>query len=326
MMHYTHRLSQARIHQIVGWFVLVPVLILAGVLFVVGKNENLFEEKYKITTLFSEGYGLKVGYPVMLLGLQVGKIGAIEFTDQNNAKFTLNILKKYQDKIRADSKAQVGKSGGLFGEPQIEITAGKKSEPVVQAGGHIESDEPLNLMAEAKTLLETVGKTLARVDVIAQEVQAAIKTGQATLGNVQEASSALPEVMSNIRETSFTIKQVTKNMASEIPALAASTRKNIDRVGDVVEDVKASTAKLPAMVENFKAASEDLKGLIHNDVPPLVSSVQGSMDDVNEILAGAKKTFPISVFVAKGKAARAEDNAATSSAGLRSLRADDLTE
>ena len=309
-MHYTHRLSQARIHQIVGWFVLVPVLILAGVLFVVGKNENLFEEKYKITTVFSEGYGLKVGYPVMLLGLEVGRISAIEFTEQNNARFTLQILKKYQDKIRADSKAVIGKSGGLLGEPQIEITPGKKSEPVVQAGGHIESEEPLNLMAEAKTLLETVGKTLARVDVIAQEIQAAIKTGQATLGNVQEASAGLPEVMGNIRETSATIKRASKDMALEVPALAASVRKTVNRVGDVVEDVKSSTAKLPAAVENLKAATEDLKGLIHNDVPPLINSVQGNMDDVTEILAGAKKTFPISVFAAKGRAARAEENTA----------------
>ncbi len=323
-MHYTHRLSQARIHQIVGWFVLVPVLILAGVLFVVGKNENIFEEKYKITTVFSEGFGLKVGYPVMLLGLQVGRISAIEFTEQNNARFTLQILKKYQDKIRMDSKAGIGKSGGLLGEPQIEITPGKKSEPIVQAGGHIESEEPLNLMAEAKTLLETVGKTLARVDVIAQEVQAAIKTGQATLGNVQEASAGLPEVMGNIRETSATIKQASKEIASEVPALAASARKTLNRVGDVVEDVKSSTAKLPAAVENVKAATEDLKGLIHNDVPPLINSVQGNMDDVTEILAGAKKTFPISTFAARGRAARVEENTATATAGLRSLRVDEL--
>ena len=325
-MHYTHRLSQARIHQIVGWFVLVPVLILAGVLFVVGKNENLFEEKYKITTVFSEGYGLKIGYPVMLLGLQVGRIDTIEFTEQNNAQFTLNILKKYQDKIRADSKAEIGKSGGLFGEPQIEITPGKKSEPIVPPGGHIESDEPLNLMAEAKVLLETVGKTLARVDVIAQEVQATIKTGQATLSHVEQASAGLPEVMGNIRDTSATIKQASKDIASEVPALTASARKSLNRVGDIVEDVKTTTAKLPAAVENVKAATEDLKGLIHNDVPPLVSSVQGTMDDVSEIMAGAKKTFPISVFASKGRAARVEDSAVTSSAGLRSLRADELAQ
>jgi phospholipid/cholesterol/gamma-HCH transport system substrate-binding protein len=325
-MHYTHRLSQARIHQIVGWFVLVPIIILAGVLFVIGKNENLFEPKYKITTVFSEGFGLKVGYPVMLLGLQVGRIDTIEFTEQNNAQFTLNILKKYQDKIRADSKAEIGKSGGFLGEPQIEITPGKKSEPVVPPGGHIESQEPLNVMAEAKALLETVGKTLVRVDVIAQEVQATIKTGQATLGHVQEASAGLPELMGNMRDTSATIKQATKDIATEVPALAASARKSINRVGDVLEDVKTSTAKLPAAVENVKAVTEDLKGYIHNDVPPLMNSVQGTMDDVTEILAGAKKTFPISVFAAKGRAARAEDNAAASSAGLRSLRADELAQ
>ena len=45
-MHYAHRISQARIHQIVGWFVLLPALILGGVLFVVGNNQDLFEQKY----------------------------------------------------------------------------------------------------------------------------------------------------------------------------------------------------------------------------------------------------------------------------------------
>ena len=93
-MHYTHNLSQARIHQIVGWFVLVPVLVLVGVLVIVGQNANLFEKKYQVTAVFSEGFGLKVGYPVMLLGLEVGRVSKIEFTEQNNTRFTLTILQK----------------------------------------------------------------------------------------------------------------------------------------------------------------------------------------------------------------------------------------
>jgi phospholipid/cholesterol/gamma-HCH transport system substrate-binding protein len=324
MMHYVHSISQARIHQIVGWFVLVPVVILGAVLVIVGKNENLFEKKYQVTTVFSEGFGVKEGYPVMLLGLQVGRVGSIEFTEQNNAQFTLRILKKYQDKIRANSVATIGKSGGLFGEPQIEITAGNKSEPIVPDGGHIEADEPLDLMAEAKTLLDSVTKTLAKADGIAQEVLATVQTGHAALAHVKEASAGLPEVMDNVRETSRTIKQASRDISKEVPALTASARKSLARVGDVVEDVKSSTAKLPAAVENVKAATEDLKGLMHNDVPPLLQSAQGTMDDVTEILDGAKKTFPISVFAAKGKAARAEADGASAGSGLRSLRADEL--
>src|SRR5207247_9073624 len=134
MMHYTHNLSQARIHQIVGWFVLVPVLVLVGVLVVVGQNENLFEKKYHVTTVFSEGFGLKVGYPVILLGLEVGRVGKVEFTEQNNTKFTLTILKKYQEKIRANSVAKIGKSGGLLGDPQLDITLGIQNSPVITRG------------------------------------------------------------------------------------------------------------------------------------------------------------------------------------------------
>jgi len=110
-----------------------------------------------------------------------------------------------------------------------------------------------------------------------------------------------------------------------VPAMAASARKSLNRVGDVMEDVKSSTEKLPAILENVKATTEDVRGLTHNDVPPLVHSVQGTMDDVNEILVGAKKTFPISIFAAKGRAARVEDNAAGATSGLRSLRADEPT-
>src|SRR6266571_2709805 len=137
-MHYAHRLSQTRLHQIVGWFVLVPILVLVGVLVLVAQSENLFEEKYHVTTLFSESFGLKPGKPVMLLGIQIGKVTKVEVTEQNDAQVTMEILKKYQDKIRQNSVAKTGKSGGFVGEPQIEITVGNKSKPVVEEGGHIE--------------------------------------------------------------------------------------------------------------------------------------------------------------------------------------------
>src|SRR5438445_6418140 len=332
MMHYTHNLSQARIHQIVGWYLLVPGLFLLVVLVVVGQNEDLFEKKYHVTTVFSEGFGLKVGFPVMLLGLEVGRVGKVEFTEQNNTRFTLTILQKYQEKIRANSVAKIGKSGGLLGDPQIEITPGNKNQPVIADGGHIESDEPVDLMATVRTMLDSTGKTLVKVDGIVEEVQATVKTGHAALVHVEEASAGLPEVMGNVKETTATIKETTttiknasQNIAKEVPALAASARKSLNRVGDVMEDVKSSTEKLPAIVENVKAATEDVRGLTHDDVPLLIHSVQGTMGDVNEILVGAKKTFPISIFAARGRAARVEDNAADSTSGLRSLRADEPT-
>jgi phospholipid/cholesterol/gamma-HCH transport system substrate-binding protein len=324
-MHYTHRLTQARIHQIVGWFVLVPVLILGAVLFVIGKNENLFEEKYELGTIFSQGFGLKVGYPVVLRGIQIGRISKIEFTDDNQAKFTFQILKKYKEKIRTDSRASIGKQGGFFSEPQIEISPGSKSSAVMEAGAYVKADSPTDfakLMAEAEPMLNTVKSTLDRVDQITKDIQATVKTGQGMLGQVQEATAGLPKMMADFTESASSIKRTSKTVSDEIPSLLASVHATMDQAKETVTAVKDATAGLPDIINTTKGITRDVQTLTHDSIPPLVDSVQGTMADVNEILAGAKKTFPISVFATRGRAAGSEQG--TGQSGPRSLRSDDL--
>jgi len=322
-MHYSHRLSQTRLHQIVGWFVLVPILVLVGVLVLVAQSENLFEEKYHITTVFSEGYGLKPGKQVMLLGIQIGEVTKVEVTEQNDAKVTMEILKKYRDKIRQDSVAKIGKSGGLVGEPQIEITVGHRNRPVVADGGHIESEEPFNItdvVAEVRPLVETVKKTLVRVEAITQDLQATVQTGHETLNNVREASTRLPAILQNVKETTAAVREATLSTTEQLPAITASVRASVDRAADAMRDVRAATGKLPGVVDSLQGAVDNVKA-IAEDVPPLLRSVEGTLEDVDEIVTGAKQTFPISTFAAKGRAARAEERTVPVP---RSLRRDDL--
>jgi phospholipid/cholesterol/gamma-HCH transport system substrate-binding protein len=330
-MHYSHRISQTRLHQIVGWFVIVPILILVAVLVLVAKSENLFAERYQVTTVFSEGYGLKPGRHVVLLGIQIGRVDKVEFTEQNDAKITMEILTKYRDKIRQNSIAKVGKSGGFIGDQQIEITVGNKDKPVVEAGGHIEAEEPFNiadLMAEVKPLVETAKKMLVRVEEITEGVHTAVKTGNETLDHVKEASTKLPVALENVKEATATIREAALSASAQLPAITASVRASVERARDAAEDVKTTTAKLPKIVDsvqgsvdNVKTITDDLRGTVHQDVPPLIRSVQGTVDEVSEVVAGAKKTFPISAFTAKGRAARSEERAAVAP---RSLRADDV--
>ncbi len=234
-MHYSHRLSQARLHQIVGWFVLVPILVFVGVLVLVAQSENLFEEKYYITTVFSEGYGLKPGKQVMLLGIQIGEVSKVEVTEQNDAKVTMEILKKYRDKIRQNSVAKIGKSGGLVGEPQIEITVGHKNMPAVADGGHIESEEPFNIVeviAEVKPLMEAVKKTLVRVEEISEDVKATVQTGHEALNHVRDASTQLPAILQNVKETTAAVREATLSTTIQLPAIAASVRASVDRAAE----------------------------------------------------------------------------------------------
>ncbi len=329
-MHYSHRLSQTRLHQIVGGFVIIPLLIIGAVLVFVAKSEHLFEEKYLVTTLFSEGYGLKQGKAVVLLGIQIGKVKKVEFTDQNDAKITMEILSRYKEKIRKNSIAKVGKSGGFVGDQQIEITVGNKDKPVIEDGGYIEAEEPFNvaeLMQEMKPLVERVKLALVRVEEITEGVHQAVKTGNETLGHVRDASTRLPAALENVKETTATIREAALSTSEQLPAIMASVRGSVDRAGDAVKDVKTTTAKLPNVVDtvqgsldNVKAMTGDLKSMVRQDVPPIVKSAQGTLDDVNEIVSGAKKTFPISTFSAHGRPAVPDGKGAAP----RSLRADEV--
>lgn len=333
-MQYSHRISQTRLHQIVGWFVLVPILILLAVLLLVAKRENLFTESYTVTTVFSEGYDLKPGKHVVLLGIQIGKVSKVEFTEQNDAKITMEILTKYKDKIRQNSIAKVGSPLGIFGERHIEITVGNRDKPVIEDGGYIEAEEPFNvaeLMHEIKPIVERVKQTLVRVEEITEGVHAAVQTGNETLGHVKAASTKLPAILENVQETTATIREAARSASEQLPAITASVRGSVERAHDAVGDVKTATAKLPKVVDsvqgsvdNVKAITDDLRGIVHHDVPPLVRSAQGTLDDINEIVIGAKKTFPISTFATRGHAARLEEEAVVAPMAPRSLRADEV--
>lgn len=330
-MQYSHRISQTRLHQIVGWFVLVPALILVAVLFFVAKRENLFAESYNVTTVFSEGYGLNPGRHVVLLGIQIGRVTKVEFTEQNDAKITMEILTKYKDKVRQNSIAKIGKSGGFIGDQQIEVTVGNKDKPVIEDGGYIEAEEPFNiaeLMHEIKPIVERVKQTLVRVEEITEGVHTAVQTGNETLGHMKTAATKLPTVLENVQATTATIREAAQSASEQLPAITANMRGSVERAHDAVGDVKAATAKLPKVVDsvqgsvdNVKAITDDLRGIVHHDVPPMVRSAQGTLDDVSEIVTGAKKTFPISTFAARGRAARLEEEPTVAP---RSLRADEV--
>jgi phospholipid/cholesterol/gamma-HCH transport system substrate-binding protein len=322
-MHYSHRLSQTRLHQIVGWFVLVPILVFVGVLVLVAQSENLFEEKYHITTVFSEGYGLKPGNHVMLLGIQIGEVTKVEVTEQNDAKVTMEILKKYQDKIRQNSVAKIGKSGGLVGEPQLEITVGQRSTPVVADGGHIESEEPFDIagvFSEVRPLVETFKKTLVRVEEISVDVQAAVQTGHEALNHMREASTRLPAIMQDVKETTAAVREATLSTAAQLPAIAASVRASVDGAAAAVRDVKAATGKLPGVMDSLQGAMDNVKA-VTEDVQPFMRSVEGTLEEVDEMVTGAQQTWPTSTYAAKGRAARAEERIVPVP---RSLRRDDL--
>jgi phospholipid/cholesterol/gamma-HCH transport system substrate-binding protein len=326
-MHYSHRLSTSRIAQIVGAFVMVPLLGLIVVGIFMAKSEHLFEEKYLLRTSLSKSYGLEPGAPVLVSGIPIGRVEAVEFNDRGTIDVTLQLRRRYQEMVREDSELSIVKSGLVMGQTQVLIAMGNPKRPVLADGEHIKTVEPRDyaeLLEEIKPMLESVRRTLQSLEEITKDVHIAVQTGGRVLTNVEHTTQELPSVVVSVQRTVGSVERT----AADLPEITESIKKTLATVDGIAFDVRTATAKLPGVmtaaqdaVNNVKVTTENIK-VMSKDIPPMVQTANTTLNDVNTIIRGAKKTFPISAMV---KNAGPESSSRTGN-GLRSLRGDQLSQ
>ncbi len=99
-----------------GLFVFLGVLALFFLTTQTTQTEFLGDDAYRITARFENVGGLKVGAPVSMAGVKIGRVESIEFdTVQLNAVVGLRITAQY-DTLPDDSDAAIFTSGLLGGQ------------------------------------------------------------------------------------------------------------------------------------------------------------------------------------------------------------------
>lgn len=324
-MHYAHSMSWGRIAQIVGAFVMIPIagLIVVGIF--MAKAEHVFDEKLILTASLARSYGLEPGMPVLMAGIRIGRVRTVAFDDKGTISLAMEVYGKFQDKIRTDSVASVTKSSLLVGQTQVQITMGSKDQPMLQDGATIRVVEPRDMaemMDEIRPVLASVQRTLLRVEEITKDVHAAVQTGGLVLVNVERATKELPTVVASVQRTAASVEKTT----AALPDLTASVKKTVKSVDHITGDVRAVTGKLPAVtdsaqeaVNNIKEATASVKDLAR-ELPELVRAVHATLDDVNTIVRGAKRTFPVSTMIKNAE----PREPARPGGGLQSLRGDQI--
>jgi len=232
-MHYSHRLSSQRVSQIVGLFVVVPLLGLIVVGVFMAKSEHLFDKKYRLQTSLSQSYGLEPGAPVLMSGFPIGQVEAVEFNSRGTIDVTLRLRQRYQAMVREDSQLTVGKSGVLVGQTQVEIASGTPTKPELQDGATIAAVEPQDfkqMLAEFKPAIESVKQALLRLDDLTKDIQTTIQTGNRTLGNVEVATKDLPAVVASVQKTVASVERTAASVertAAALLEITGSVRKTL---------------------------------------------------------------------------------------------------
>ena len=131
-------MNHTRTEMIVGLFVLIGIACLGYLAIKLGKLEVFGASGYTVYADFPSVAGLKVGDPVEIAGVKIGRVDSMGLTeDRARLVLRLNDGVKLQEDVIASVRAR-----GLIGDKFVLITPGA-SDKIIAPGGKIrETDSP----------------------------------------------------------------------------------------------------------------------------------------------------------------------------------------
>ena len=123
----------------VGIFVVITLLCVAYLTLKLGDVSFLGDNSYSVFAKFTSVSGLKVGSPVEMLGMEIGRVAGFTM-DQKDQVAVAELKVGNEVKIYDDAIASI-KSSGLLGDKYVNIDAGGGGD-LLEPGGTISETEP----------------------------------------------------------------------------------------------------------------------------------------------------------------------------------------
>lgn len=272
-----------------GLFIIGGLAIFTLAIFIIGKQKNLFNPVYKLTTNFYNVSGLEVGNNVRFSGINVGTVDIIKIINDSTVLVDMLIRKDVQQFIKIDSEASLG-SSGIIGDRLIIITHGSTNAPVAQDGQKLKSIEPV----EIDDIILSLQGTIENTEVITKElanVMAQVNTGRGSLGRlihdtvvalnvvqmVENFKNASDDLKGTIDRTSSDLSEIMESLKATALSTGASMKqfeeimisinKGEGTVGRLLNDT-ATSNNIDQTIENLKSSTqaldENLEALKHS--------------------------------------------------------------
>lgn len=128
---------------VVGIFIVFGLLCIGYMTIKLGHVSLLGDDSYSLIARFTSVTGLRVGNPVNILGIEVGKVERITM-DQENQKAIVELKIKKGIKIYDDAIASI-KTEGLIGDKYLSIDPGGAGSPLGNHGTITETQAPVDI-------------------------------------------------------------------------------------------------------------------------------------------------------------------------------------
>jgi len=239
-----------------GLFIAGGLTLFIFAIFIIGKQKNLFNPVYKLTSTFYNVSGLQVGNNVRFSGINVGTVDDIRIINDSTVRVDMLIKKEVKKFIKSDCEVAIG-SEGLIGDRLLIITQGSNDAPSAKEGQQLASAEPVEIDAIMASLQVTAVNAAIISDQLA-EIMVNVNSGQGTIGRlIQDTTIAndLSQTMVNIKKSSKGLNE-NMNAAKENFLLRGYFRRQAEAKADSEEKKKKYDEKKIKDAEKMKKEAE----------------------------------------------------------------------
>jgi len=195
-----------------GLFVAGGLALFILAIFIIGKQKNLFNPVFKLTTTFYNVSGLQVGNNIRFSGIVVGTVDHISIINDSTVRVDMLIRKEVRQFIKSDSEVAIG-SEGLIGDRLLVVSQGSFDAPLAREGEQLESIEPV----ETDAIMLSLKVTAENAEIITSElaeIMTKINSGDGTLGRLIQDTT----IARNIDQTIINLKKSSKGLDENMEA------------------------------------------------------------------------------------------------------------
>ncbi|WP_224372900.1 MlaD family protein [Hyalangium versicolor] len=324
MSLFTSTPRERRMAWRAGLFVAAGLCLAGVVVFFIGQETRFFEKQVTYHAYFPNVQGLSDKSPVWLGGLEVGRVVGIHFTEESaerGIQVSIQVSKKYVERVRQDSVARLS-SLGVLGEKAVDISLGSPKSPPIPDGGELRTDTSGDLNAIMQAASEVLNDSRAishslRAAVetyadprLAEDISASLHSLRMILGEVEKGDGALHALIYD-KETGNQVRGLLANASraaqrmdgavGHVEALLAEVRQGDGTAHALIygKDGAQALTELGAAAGQLAGLIEDAKQSPNGAVHQLIyGDARGMFADLGSAAADLKK---ITSTVANGE-------------------------
>lgn len=280
-----------------GVFVLAGFTFLVLMLFLLGKNRNLFGNTYTLKATFDNAQGLMVGNNVRYSGIQAGTVKKIEILNDTLIEISMSIENKMLPIIKENAIVSIG-TDGFVGNKVVNILPSSEKSALAGEDAILASKKSV----DTDKMLQTLAQTNDDIAIIVE----GLKTTVARLNN----SDALWDLLND-----SSVPEKVHMALDDIKSSTARVEHIVNDLDDIVQNVKAGEGSLGSILMDtvhsqnlndvilkFKSSGnkvDSIAGTVNEVVLDLQNDIKNGKGPLNTLLNDASMSAKLSSILDK---------------------------